>query len=548
MNTMLRSLLGAALAAALLTPASAIAAPHWSSPVKVAGPAADPPGIATPKAFVAGGQSLAVFSDGLRPALATGTVAGAFSAPAALGADASGSGGVDAALGAGGTLAVAWTTGGTAHVAVGPAGQRGTQTDLPGANVSDVAVAVAPDGTVTVAYRTKPAVNSFELLAATAAPGAAFGPPVTLHTSSQGIDALDAAAGPDGAVAIAYRRLAPRYRAYAVVRPAGAAAFGEPQSLSSGALTDIATRIAFEADGTIVSAWTNQGGASYAVRAPGAAAFAAPAPLGPAGEQTFLIDLAPTQQGGTVAAWSAAGQVKAAVKTPGGGFGEAQNVLPANSSIAVQPVVTAQPGGPMTVAASDPATGAVKAADLGGGSTTIGYGPVEAAPPLAIASAHDRTVVLWRDASGSLSASTRSEQAPASGGPGQAPAAADKTAPKLTLLAPRRISVTRRTKSISFYVRCDEPCTLEAVGNMRTTRGKKRIVSPLRFYKTKKLGAGRRLVRLGLFKSTQNDLRKALAKKRGATVFFDITAADAASNSARKKGQLTLRAAKQKRR
>ena len=71
---------------------------------------------------------------------------------------------------------------------------------------------------------------------------------------------------------------------------------------------------------------------------------------------------------------------------------------------------------------------------------------------------------------------------------------------------------------------------------MRTTRGKKRIVSPLNAYTTKKPVAGRQLVRLRLSKSTQNDLRRALAKKRGAIVFFDVTAADAAGNSIREQG------------
>lgn len=81
---MIRTLLLGALGAALITPASAIAAPHWSSPVRVAGPAADP-GISAAKAFVtADGRSLAAFSDGLRPSLATGDIAGAFGAPQAL--------------------------------------------------------------------------------------------------------------------------------------------------------------------------------------------------------------------------------------------------------------------------------------------------------------------------------------------------------------------------------------------------------------------------------------------------------------------------------
>src|SRR4051794_26066999 len=106
MTSMLRTFLGTALAALLLTPAAALAAPHWSAPVKIAEPAANPPGISPPDAFVtADGRSLAVFADGLRPALSAGTAAGAFAAPLALGNDASGTSGIDAALGANGTLA-----------------------------------------------------------------------------------------------------------------------------------------------------------------------------------------------------------------------------------------------------------------------------------------------------------------------------------------------------------------------------------------------------------------------------------------------------------
>ena len=119
--------------------------------------------------------------------------------------------------------------------------------------------------------------------------------------------------------------------------------------------------------------------------------------------------------------WSAAGQIKAAIKAPGAGFGDVQNVLPENSEIAAQPVITAQPGGPVTVAVNDPGSGAVTAVDLGAGKETIGYGPVQIGTTLAIASSSDRTIVLFRDASGSLSAVTRSEQAPPSTGPGTGP-------------------------------------------------------------------------------------------------------------------------------
>jgi hypothetical protein len=541
MTIMLRTLLLATLGAALLAPSSALAAANWSSPVRVAGPAADPPGISSPRAFVTpDGRSLAVFGDGLRPALATGGVAGTFGAPLALARDEAGSAGVDAALGADGTLAVAWTAGGAAHVAVAPAGQRPAgQTDLPGAGVSDIAVAVAPDGAVTVAYRTKTGASSYALMAAHAAPGGAFGEPVTLHTSGQGIDGLDAAAGPGGAVAIAYRRLAPRYRAYAVVRPAGGA-FGAPQALSPATQPDLQTRIAFQGDGTVVAAWTNTGGAAYALRAPGAPEFGAPAPLG-AAEATYQLDLAPTPQGGIAAAWSTGSQVRAAVKAPGAGFGDAQTVVAVESPIAANPSVAVAPGGQISVAVTKPGSGAVTVTDLGGTTQTVGYGPVEIATPIALAAGADRTVAVWRDAGGALAAATRSEQAPA-GGPGAAPAAPDRTRPKVTSHAPRRLTVTRRTSAISFKVSCNEACSLLSTGNMRTTRGGKRVVSPLRAFTSKKLRTGRQTVKLTLGPGAQKDLRRALDSGRGARVFFDVTAVDAAGNSTRIRGEIALRA------
>lgn len=284
--------------------------------------------------------------------------------------------------------------------------------------------------------------------------------------------------------------------------------------------------MAFESGGTIVAAWTNYGGAAYAVRGPGATSFGAQQPLGPVGEQTYGIDLAPTAQGGVAATWSSAGQIRAAVKPAGGSFGDAPSVLPSSSQIAEQPVV---------------------AADLGGGKQTIGYGAAELATPVAIAASADRTIAVWRDVSSALAAATRSEQAPASNGPGAAPAAPDRTKPKVTLRAPQRLTVTRSTRSIAFTVSCDEACSLMSTGNMRTTRRGKRVVSPLRSFTSKTPKRGRQTVRLNLGPLAQKDLRRALASARGGRVFFDVTATDAASNATRVRGEITLKARKARR-
>ena len=96
------------------------------------------------------------------------------------------------------------------------------------------------------------------------------------------------------------------------------------------------------------------------------------------------------------------------------------------------------------------------------------------------------------------------------------------------------MTVTRKTTSISFTVSCDEPCSLSAFGNMRTTpRQEARRLPADTPSRPRSRSAGGRPCKLRLSRSTQNDLRRALVEKRGATVFFDVTATDAAGNSIR---------------
>ena len=246
------------------------------------------------------------------------------------GNDVSGSGGVDAALGVDGTLAVAWTAGGSAHVAVGPVGQRGAQTDLPGANVSDVAVTVAADGTVTVAYRTKPAASSYELMAATAAPGAAL-----WHADQARTARPRASTASTRRRAWVERSRSPTGNLHRATTPTRSSARRAPrtlarhQSLMTPAPTspDIATRIAFDADGTIVAAWTNYGGAAYALRAPGAANRLPRPRSAPPARRRICSTSRRRRRAAPSAAWSAAGQIKAATKAPGAGFGDTQKVI-----------------------------------------------------------------------------------------------------------------------------------------------------------------------------------------------------------------------------
>ena len=285
------------------------------------------------------------------------------------------------------------------------------------------------------------------------------------------------------------------------------------------------------------------------MRAPAATTFSAPAPLGPAGESAFALDLVPTPQGGAAATWAAKDQIRAAVQPAGGAFGDGAAIAPSPTQVTPQPEIAVAPSGLATVIAADPATGALRAIDVGGGTETIGYVPVEQPGAVAVAASADRTVAVWRDASGALSAATRSEQAPPSTGPGPKPAGPDKTRPKVTLLLKsKRINVTTKTRSVSFKVRCNESCSIFAMASMRTTAGKKRKVAPLRTFKSKKPTSATQTVTLKLGSFGEKDLRSALKRGRGASVFVDMTATDAASNSTRVRLELTLRKAAKKRR
>lgn len=535
--------------AATLAPASAaVAAPHWSSPVEAIPITADAtPHTVAPMAFVApGGQTLALSGDGARALLAAGDVKGVFGAPVPIGSSADGRLGARGAVGPQGQLAVAWATDRGAHVTVVPAGgQPGPTTDLPGNGVNTLGVAIAADGSVIVAYRTKDVPNRYALQVAIAPAGGAFGAPVAVDEGGP-IDNIEVTAGPGGALAIAYRKYTGgNYRAHVVVRAPGAATFGAPERVSEGG-DDFQPQVAFDSDGTVVAAWGSMAGGRYALRVPGAA-FGPARPLGDG--PTTSVDLAGTPSGGVAAALAGSGRVQAAGQAPGGEFGPAAQVGSYSTSISPTAAVTAAADGTVTVVYANPADGAVHAVDVGGGDTVIGYGAKGTVTAVSAASGADRSVALWTAESGSVMAATRSEQAPPSTGPGTAPAGPDRVAPKVRLVSSKRIRVTKKTKSIALKVRCNEACSLQVTGDMRTKAGRKKVVSPFLPVKTKAAKSGTQTVRMKLDKRARRALGRALQARRGALVYLRIEATDAAHNSRTAKVQLSLKAkAKHKRR
>ncbi len=309
---------------ALAAPAAASAAPSWSAPSSLAPAPASGLAAAPAQAFVSGaGRSLVVSSDGTAPWLAGGDRAGHFDARTALGTASDGAVNTDADLGADGTLAVAWASGGAAHVTVVPAGSAAASSGRPARSRDERCRRRGRPGRVD--HDGLPHEGRHDLRRERrqcSRRAARSARPSRSTAAPPGIDSPEIAVGNGGAVAVTYRKIITRYRARVAVRPAGAAAFDPPQTVSDGDQAAVSVRVAFDADGSVVAAWANGTAAQYAVRAAAATAFAAPVTLG---DGAYSIELVPTPQGGTAAAWAGNGVIHAAIQAPGAAFGAAGN-------------------------------------------------------------------------------------------------------------------------------------------------------------------------------------------------------------------------------
>jgi hypothetical protein len=539
------------LAIAALLPATASAAQPWSAPVDVIpSPGLTAIGNSAPEVFVAGGRSLVAAGSGENALLARGSATNVFSAPITVGTAPGGNVGVDAATAPDGTVAVAWVSGGSGHVSiVAPGGEVKGQADLPGGGVNAIGIAMGADGSTIVAYRTKEGPNAYSLRVAVAGPGSTtFGEPAVIE-SGAATDSIDVATGPGGAAAIAYRKLAGKYRTRVAVRPAGAGAFEPGQAMTTaGDVDDFTPRVAFDSDGTLVAAWGNPAGGLYALRHPGETAFGAAAPLGSG--TAYNIDLEPTPGGAAVVGVAGGGSIRVASQSgPGSAFGDLVPVGPSfQSQLPGRVAVTTTPGGVTTAVFADPTTGEVHAVDAGGGDQVIGYGSKEAETSVEVASAGDRTVAVWTNAGGAIVAATRSATVkPATPGSlGAKPEGRDTKPPVVTYASgTKRFRVTTKTKTLKIKVRCSEDCKLLVTGFLRTQLSSKvrRSIAPMSPVQTTTAKSGIQTVTLKLGTTLRRDLAKALRRNRGGRLYLTIQATDASSNTARTLVQLTLRPA-----
>lgn len=526
-----------AAALALLSTGPALAAPHWSSPKRVVAPAQSP---GTPQAlFAPDGAPRGFGSNGANPVALTGSIAGGLTANPITTAS---NGTARGAIGANGTTAAAWSDGTRGFVTVAPPGGGfGEPVQLPGARVGDIDVAVSPDGTTTVIWRSRDG-GTYQASIAQAPAGGGFGAPQVFDTGASPISTVDAAAGADGTVAVAYTRNAGGYRVKAALKAPGAAGFDTPQTLSDPNTTDLGAEIAIAADGTVVAAWANPQGAKAAFRRPGQPAFDAPVDVGPAG---YSLQLEPTPQGCTALTYAGSGSVWAAVQAPGGGFGAAQAVGAAPGNIPPAPSIATDAAGTTMVAYADSPTGEVRVATVGGATTLIGYGTAGTLTPVSIAAnGTNRAIALWRDGEGGISSATYGEDAPANSGPGPKPSAPDRAGPRMTFPGAKTVKVARGAKTVKLTLTLSEPAALGIYGDLRTDVKRKKRVAPLTavdITKAKFRKAGRQTVTLQLGRRAAADLRRAFTARRAGRLYLRISARDAANNASEATVRLTLK-------
>ena len=184
-------------------------------------------------------------------------------------------------------------------------------------------VAVAPDGTTTVAWVQAQLPHAVVQVRTRAAGATDFGPLVVLSDGSQDATEVQVATGPDGRVVVTWVESETTARLRARTRLAGAMGFGEAQSIVEGAYS-LQGFSAVVAAGLVTFAWTLDDGSARSVSTRSEAV--AGGTLGPTellsspGLDAVGPDLSAAADGTVVAVWSErdGGNVIATRTRPGG--------------------------------------------------------------------------------------------------------------------------------------------------------------------------------------------------------------------------------------
>ncbi|WP_217914218.1 hypothetical protein [Miltoncostaea marina] len=227
--------------------------------------------------------------------------------------------------------ALAAPAGGAAAPAVLPPADL----SAPGATVGDAVAALDGAGAATVVWERR-AGDATSVVAATRAPGGAWGAPAPLSAAGRRAGSPAVAVAPDGGAVAVWRRDDGGGRATieAAVRPAGGA-FGAPVALSApDALGALRPRVAIAPSGAAAAAWLRFDGqhtlVEVATRPPGGA-FGAPRTVSAPGADALAPAVAVDGAGRATVAWNRADGAGSVVQVARGD-GAAGFTAPADAS------------------------------------------------------------------------------------------------------------------------------------------------------------------------------------------------------------------------
>ena len=278
---------------------------------------------------------------------ATRPAGGQFGAPQTLSAPTKWRPFITLAIGDGGDAVAAWQLGGDFRVPEEPLSYSTAKVGEPfgaaaklgdGGGHSDLALAVAPDGSMLAAwvptyYLGKGDTEPARLIVADRAPGSAFGAPRTLATGGPGFvdqGGPDAALTSDGGAVVAWARPTAKGHTKGVVEAFARSAggdFGAGQALTDGTRSPAGIELATGRHGEAALVWWDavyreDRQADLRVRAslrPAGGSFGAPAQVSPDGQIALWPDVAVDDAGETLVGWI--------TNDSGGGSGDVEATL-----------------------------------------------------------------------------------------------------------------------------------------------------------------------------------------------------------------------------
>lgn len=342
-------------------------------------------------------------------------------------------------------------------------------------------VAVAPDGKTTVVWSRRDPGSTFSVMASTRSPRGAFTAPVRLSAAGEDATGPQVAVAPDGTTTVAWMRDVGNNDGIvrATTRPPNGG-FGEPVDVSPAGYVGPPS-LAVGADGTTAVAWGGSG--IQASTRPAAGAFGPPVQLSPGNGFSPAVTVDP--EGTTTVVWKQCTNVdtfdqvvQASTKPAGGTFSAPVDLSAAGTTLLDGPEVATAADGTTTVVWSgyDGTVSSVHTSTRAAGGVFVAPVTLDAdsgtqVPYAQLAVAEDgTTTVVWTDQDPSAPAALQEVIRARTRAPGGAfGAAVDVSEPGPTATLPRVAAAPDGTTTAVWYRHDGEAVRVQA--STRTSGG-----------------------------------------------------------------------------